>query len=209
MHLEFLLEEPSATEALRILLPKIIGAQATYDIHPFQGKTDLLGKLPRRLRGYKHWQGDLRVLLLIDRDDQDCRQLKAQLEAIAHSTGVATKSAPAPDGRFLVINRIVVRELEAWFFGDVAALVTAYPRLSRKKLSKAKYRDPDAISDTWEALEKVLQEVGEHLGGLEKIRAAREIAAHMDPQRNRSASFCLFRDTLLELVNPALNPATE
>ena len=35
-----------------------------------------------------------------------------------------------------------------------------------------------------------------HPGGLEKIRAAQEISEHMDPDRNRSHSFQLFRDVL-------------
>ena len=35
-----------------------------------------------------------------------------------------------------------------------------------------------------------------HPGGLEKIRAAREISNHMDPDRNRSRSFQVFRDAL-------------
>ena len=34
-----------------------------------------------------------------------------------------------------------------------------------------------------------------------KVNAAREISAHMEPQRNRSRSFQVFRDGLLDIVN--------
>jgi len=95
----------------------------------------------------------------------------------------------------------LVEELEAWFFGDVSALIAAYPGVPATLAHRARFRDPDAISGgTWESLERVLQRAGHHTGGLEKLRAAREIAKHMDPERNRSRSFCGFRDRLRELV---------
>lgn len=37
---------------LRGLLPRLLPAGRTFGIHPFQGKSDLLGKLEARLRGY-------------------------------------------------------------------------------------------------------------------------------------------------------------
>ncbi len=98
----------------------------------------------------------------------------------------------------MFINRIAVEELEAWFFGDVGALVAAYPGVPETLDRRAKYRNPDAIAGgTWEALERVLQEAGHHGGGLAKVRAARDIAAHMDPGRNRSRSFQVFRDAIV------------
>ncbi|WP_410250836.1 hypothetical protein [Sodalinema sp.] len=53
---------------------------------------------------------------------------------------------------------------------------------------------------TWETLEKVLQRGGYHKGGLEKLRAAREIAPHMNPSVNRSRSFQVFYKSLLEIT---------
>jgi hypothetical protein len=55
MHIEFLVEEPSAETALLELLPKIIGTKATWLIHPYQGKQDLINKLLDRLKGYSKW----------------------------------------------------------------------------------------------------------------------------------------------------------
>ncbi len=99
------------------------------------------------------------------------------------------------------MNRIAVEELEAWFFGDVQALRAAYPRISPTLAQRAKFRDSDAITGgTWEALERELQRVGYFAGGLSKITAAREISLHMDPARNRSKSFQVFREGLLQLA---------
>lgn len=46
-HLEVLVEEPSMEAFLGALLPRLLPADRSFLLHPFQGKTDLLGKLPR------------------------------------------------------------------------------------------------------------------------------------------------------------------
>ncbi|TVQ16781.1 MAG: DUF4276 family protein, partial [Leptolyngbya sp. DLM2.Bin15] len=67
---------------------------------------------------------------------------------------------------------------------------------------KATYRDPDAIQGgTWEALQRELQRAGHFKGGLDKVRAAREIAHFMNPVINRSSSFQVFRRGLLEMTS--------
>jgi hypothetical protein len=124
MHLEFLVEEISAERALLALLPKMVGPDVTFVIRPFEGKRDLLAKLPGRLRGYAHWIGETntKVIVLVDEDRQDCLRLKADLERAADDAGLATKTAAGDGQRFVVLNRIVVEELEAWFFGDCDAV---------------------------------------------------------------------------------------
>ncbi len=47
------------------------------------------------------------------------------------------------------------------------------------------------------ALQRLIPKI--HLGGLEKIRAARDISEHMAPGANTSPSFGVFRDGLLSL----------
>lgn len=202
MHIEFLLEEPSAEAALLNILPKILEQNITFALHPYQGKQDLLKKLPDRFRGYKPWlPEDWRIVVLIDADDEDCRGLKAQLDNIAYRSNFITKSTTTDSPNFQVLNRLAIEELEAWFFGDVEALHTTYPRISLNLGNKAKYRDPDAITGgTWEALERELKRVGYYSGGLSKISTAREISLHMDPERNRSHSFRVFRQGLLDLM---------
>lgn len=202
LHFDFLLEEPSLEEALKHILPKISRNKATFRTHIFRGKTDLIRKLPGRLKGYSAWLPEnYKIIVLIDEDREDCQQLKQQLEAIAQSAGLTTKSSSPANKAYQVINRIVIEELEAWFFGDVDAICQAYPKVSPNLANQARYRDPDAIQGgTWEALERVLKRAGYHKGGLEKFRAAREIAPHMNPSMNRSRSFQVFYKSLLEMT---------
>ena len=69
MQIEFLLEEPSAEAALEIILPKILSANIYFTCYAFEGRDDLLKKLPVRLTGYKPWiPDDWRIIVLIDRD---------------------------------------------------------------------------------------------------------------------------------------------
>ena len=197
-HLEFLLEEPSAEAALKILLPKILPAATTYALHPFQGKNDLFKNLSGRLRGYRGWLPEnWGIIVLFDEDREDYKTLKQQAEAIAQGAGFHTKSSPDLIGGFQVITRLCVEELEAWFLGDVPAICAAYPGVSPDLGQRKGYRNPDAVrGGTWEALERVLQHAGYHMGGLAKTQAARDICAHMEPNRNTSHCFGVLRDTL-------------
>ena len=103
---------------------------------------------------------------------------------------------------YAVVNRLAIEELEAWYFGDWEAVRAAFPRVDLTIPSKAKYRDPDAIiGGTWEALERIFQNAGYYKTGLRKIEAARSIAEHMDPSRNRSRSFQVLRDALTEMAS--------
>lgn len=194
MHVIFLLEEPSTEALLQSLLPKLLPSGAEFDLIVFQGKNDLLKNLPARLKGYKKWiPEDWRIVVLIDEDREDCRALKQQLEQTARQAGLATKTAPDRKGKFAVLNRIAIEEIEAWFFGDVPALARAYPRVSSTLGNQARYRDPDAVAGgTWEALERVLKRAGHFTSGLSKIELARTMSAHMDPARNTSPSFQCF-----------------
>lgn len=193
MHIELFLEEPSAEAFLQGLLPRLLPPGTTWNPIVFQGKTDLLGNLERRLKGYKSWiPMDWKIVVLIDEDRANCLKLKARMEAAAAVAGLITKTV-ATGGQYVVLNRIAVEELEAWFFGDPAALAAAFPGVSPNLGMKAPYRHPDAIAGgTWEALERVLQRAGYYGGGLPKIEVAREMALHMDVSRNTSASFQTF-----------------
>jgi len=197
----FFVEEPSAKEALKIILPKIVGNLET-DIINFQCKDDLKKNIKRRLIGYRSWIPDnWKIVILIDRDDDDCRELKNYLEDISISTGYCTKTSTGGVGYFQVINRIICEELEAWFFGDWAAVRSAYPRVSANVPRQASYRDPDLIlGGTWEALERILKRNGYHQSGLRKIECAINISIHMDINRNCSRSFIGFRDSVISLM---------
>ena len=198
MHIEFLLEERSAETVLKILLPKILPVDVSFECRVFGGKHALLTKLPDRLKSYRRWMPeDWRIVVLIDEDRKDCLQLKAQLEEASREANLLTKSSVPPDGNFQVVNRVAIEELEAWFFGDIEALREAYPKISETLQYQKKYRDPDAITGgTYESLERLLIRKGYYKERLPKIAAAQNIAQYMEPSRNRSKSFQVFVEGL-------------
>jgi hypothetical protein len=200
MHLEVLVEERSAEPVVRRIAQSTLPSEATYDVRIFDGKTDLIGSLVERLRGYRNWQIDgLRVMVLVDRDADDCFALKQVLEDCANEAGLVTKSG-SRGGTFQVCNRIAVEELEAWFLGDEAALRAVFPRV-KPFATKAAFRDPDAVvGGTWEQLQRLLQRSGYYQGGLRKVDFATQIAPRLDITNNRSASFQQFTSGLAGLT---------
>jgi hypothetical protein len=200
-HLELLVEEPSMEAFLRALLPRLLPKDRTFEVHPFQGKDDLLGKLEARLRGYAAWlPEDWRIVVVVDRDDDDCRDLKQRLEAIAQRAGLRSRSR-AGGLPWQLVNRIAVEELEAWYFADWEAVRVAYPRVPAGIPHRQGFRDPDAIAGgTWETFERVMQKYGYFKGRLAKIEAARAIGTCVDPARSRSHSFAVFQQALAEAV---------
>lgn len=200
-HWVVLVEEPSMEAFLRALLPRLLPEDRTFEVHAFQGKRDLLGKLAARLRAYATWlPNSWRIVVVVDRDEEDCHVLKAQVDGLAASAGLRTRSNP---GRlpWQIVNRIAIEELEAWYFGDWAAVHTAYPRVPRALDRRSHFREPDAITGgTWEAFERVLKKHGYFTTGLRKVEAARAIGPVIDPARSRSASFralvTVFTDSL-------------
>lgn len=186
---------------LRLLLPRIIGG-TSFAIYSFQCKENLIARLPDRLRGYSSWLPEnFRIVVVVDRDDDDCRELKTNLERFARDAGLLTRSQSG--GRdYQVVNRVAIEELEAWFFGDWEAVRRAFPGISPNVPQKKGFRDPDYIKGgTWEALERHLRKAGYFKTGLRKIEAARSITEHMRPEQNRSNSFRLFRDALNEMIS--------
>ncbi len=200
-YLQFLVEERSMEAFLEAALPRLLPAEAAFGIAVFRGKGDLRRKLPERLRGFRRsLPPDFRIFVLLDRDNDDCRALKAELEDVAAKARLRTRSQSGGEG-WQIVNRIVVEELEAWYFGDWIAVRNAWPRVSPNIPKQKAYTDPDAVAGgTWEAFERVLQRHGYFRGGLRKIEAARAVGAHIDPSRNRSRSFIAFCDALAEAV---------
>lgn len=198
-HLELLVEETSMEAFLRSLLPRLLAEGRTFEVHAFQGKDDLLGKLQDRLRAYAQWMPeDWRIVVVVDRDDDDCLMLKRRLEAMAAAARLRTRSR-AGARSWQLVNRIAIEELEAWYFGDWTAVRTAYPRVSPAIPGQGGFRDPDAIlGGTWEAFERIVQRHGYFETGLRKLEAARIMGAHIEPARSRSCSFVKFHEAIVE-----------
>jgi len=117
-------------EALRVLLPKMLGA-VPFDVFPFRCKDELLVRLPQRMRGYANlirgssWFRDhVRVVVIVDRDDDRCAELRQRMDAIVAGAGLVVRATPA-GSNWTVVNRLALEELEAWHFGDWAAVRTA------------------------------------------------------------------------------------
>ena len=106
-HVEFLVEELSMETFLRGLLPRILG-DISFEIYPSQCKEDLLERLPERLQGYAGWLPDSwRLVIMVDRNGNDCRDLKRRLEEMAGEAGLLTRTE-AGDQLYSVVNRIVI-----------------------------------------------------------------------------------------------------
>ncbi len=216
MHIEFLVEDQSGKTMLEQLVPKLIGSGHTYSIHSYKGigripkglkpsadpeKRILLDQLPRLLSGYsKAFAGYGRgypaaVVVVCDLDD---RKLATFLKEL---TAVSEKAAPALATEFCV----AIEEGEAWFLGDPAAVLAAYPKA--KKAVLAGYKQ-DSICGTWEVLaeavypggREALVAKGYQVVGAEKSQWAERIPLHMTPTANKSPSFKKLRAVLNKLA---------
>lgn len=196
-HLELLVEEPSMETFLNEILPSLLPPDCTFNVHSSRNRQRLLNNLEKRLGVYaRSIEQDYRIIVLVDRDSDDCYELKQRLEAATASAGLRSRSTSGTDD-WQVANRIVIEELEAWYFGDWQAVQAAYPNV-RNALPR-RYRNPDAIPNgTWEAFERVMQRSGYFEGGLRKTEAAQSIGRHSDPARSNSRSFIAFREAVIE-----------
>lgn len=165
------LEEPSAKEMLRGLLPRILPPEVWVTYVVFEGKSDLEKHLVRRLKGWLVPRTSF--LVLRDQDAAPCRQIKERLTTLCKKAG-----------RQDVVVRIACRELESFYFGDLAAVASALklPGLMRHAAT-GKYRVPDEIVCPSDELAKITG------GGYQKLAGSRAIGPLLQPERNTSRSF--------------------
>lgn len=202
VQLEVLVEEQSASEALKVLLPRIVqDKEVRVKIHPFRGKPDLLKNLPVRLRGYaaaRNRGEDIRIVVLVDQDTDNCGELKKILDAEARKAGLTPRADKMENNVFHVLNRIAMRELESWYFGDWGAVRKGFPRVS-SQVPKAYRGNPDVVSGKCsDAFERVLRACGIRI--VSKPDWGRRIGPHMDVSgNNRSPSFRAFVDGIRDI----------
>ncbi len=205
-YLVFFVEEPSMEAFLTALLPNALPENVPYEIRPFNGKHDMLKKLENRLLVYSGWiPEEYRIFILIDKDSDDCQQLKQKIEEWVQKAGLTSRSQARLTGNpfaWQVVIRVVEAELEAWYFGDWQAVMQAYPKVPKNTHRKAAYRAPDQIPSPSDALEQIMQRAGYFRTGLRKIELASTLGKRISPQSNRSHSFQRFYEALLEAVGP-------
>ena len=175
-------EEPSAAELLAALLPRILPA----GIHinrpiVFEGKQDLERNLQLKLRAWR--VPDTRFVVLRDQDSADCVDVKAGLARLCREAG-----------RPNTLVRVACHELESWYMGDLAAVGRAYGIDLGRHQNNSKFRDPDRLNNAAQELIRLSR------GRYQKKAGSRAIAPHLDPDRNRSASFAVFCRGVQRLV---------
>jgi hypothetical protein len=211
MHFEILVEDKSGEEALKILVPKIIGSEHTFKIHSYTGighiprglhvnnaKTKtLLNNLPSLINGYaQSWQNYQAVLFVVcDLDDKNLMDFRNEL------LNVLNYCQNKPQTEFC----IAIEEGEAWLLGDFEAIKQAY-RHAREQVYSS-YQN-DSICGTWEKLADMIYKGGavalkkkgyQEIGKL-KSEWAREISPYMNVDANNSPSFIYFRDKLRKYI---------
>ncbi len=201
IHFELHVEDRSMEVFLTSWLPRFLPADSSFKIYSYRGKHALLRKIRSRLEGYANWMPpDHRLVLIVDRDSDDCEDLKAALENHCQMAGLRSRRA-AGSPEWQIVTRIAIEELEAWYFGGWEAVCAAYPRVPGSVPNRSAYRDPDAIKGgTWEALQRVLQKAGYFRQGLNKAQVAASIGEHFEPANSRSHSFGALRDAISEAI---------
>ncbi|MGL6226932.1 MAG: DUF4276 family protein [Thermoguttaceae bacterium] len=218
MHFEILVEGTSDKTALWPLMKRILGEYGqphTWKIHPHGGKgaipTDasqrpnpndktLLHNLCSKLKAYGESNApNLAVIVLVDLDDvDDCKAFKQTLLSLLDLCVLAPTC----------LFRIAVEEMEAWYLGDRAAILRAYPRA---KITVLDGYMQDDICGTWEKLADAV-----YPGGCKALTAngrraysclkekrvwAAKIPPEMDVENNLSPSFQCFRDGIRKLAD--------
>lgn len=169
--LVFFLEEPSAKEMLKALLPRILSDRVDVRYVVFPGKQALEKELPRKLRGWQ--KPDPLFVVLRDQDREDCRAVKERLAAICRKAGKPQ-----------TLVRIACRELESFYLGDLAAVEQGLGLKGLRGLQdKQKFRNPDQLHNAANELRDLTEK------SYQKKAGSRAIAPYLDLDNNRSPSF--------------------
>ena len=170
-------EEPSGRVIAECLAQKLGIADRTICIQ-HSGVKDLERSIRVKTQA---WGRRPRFLIMRDNDGADCLARKRHLRSLI-LPNVATR----------VKVRIVMQELESWYFGDMDAVVRAGfidIRAAEKKLRKMLGKDPDTIVHVKENFKRHIVEAGQ-------MELAQGIGPQLSLESNRSRSFHAFVDAL-------------
>ncbi len=178
----FLVEEPSMADFLNGMLPRFF-PKLQFQCVPHNGKQELARSIPRKLRAWR--EPGVRFVVMQDQDSGDCHEIKSTLAELC-------QQAERPD----TLIRIVCRELEAWYVGDIDAVSNAFPQTKEaalRQLRGARFRNPDKVM-------KPAKELAKLIPGFQKRRSARSMASVILRDSNRSRSFQVFVEGIQRLL---------
>lgn len=190
--IEFLVEEPSMAEILRAILPRVLPEgwklNSNCFIRTHEGKQDLQRSIPRKIRAMKRIPGGVGFVIIQDQDSNDCRELKNRLVALCNSALSEGESVS-------YCVRIVCRELEAWYLGDMQALEQVFPGFHASRYqNKSLFRNPDNCVNPKRELKRIV-------GDYPQIEIARRIGPLLNPETNSSRSFQIFLSGIQRMIN--------
>lgn len=173
--IEILVEEPSMKNFLSEILPKILpdGYYLNYNcfIRDHQGRNHLQKEIPIKVRAYQNYSKPVKLIIIQDQHSEDCKNLKSKLQNLVTCNSNLNS-----------LIRIVCRELEAWYIGDMEALNKVYPKFNVDKYRNwAKFRDPDLCN--------AANELKQIISNFQKGIASKEIPKYFDLDNNKSKSF--------------------
>ncbi len=173
------LEELSAKEMLKGVLPRILPEDIDVRYIVFEGKQDLDKRIEHRLRGWN--RPDSFFLVLRDQDNGDCVKIKQFLRKKIQSSGKFSNT----------IIRVACKELESFYLGDLKAVESG---LGVKGLSLKEA--PDSINKPSEKLKGLTEQ------SYQKVAGSRAIAPllNLDGQ-NDSHSFNVLLDGVKSIMN--------
>jgi len=181
-NLVFFLEEPSAKEMLKGVLPKLLpdDIECTYIV--FEGKRDLEKQLVNKL---KNWlKPDSVFLVMRDQDFEDCMDVKNRLLDLCRKAGKSE-----------ALVRIACRELESFYFGDLNAVEQGLGLSGIVRLqNKSKYHNPDIIPSPSKELIKLTGRK------YQKVIGSRSIAPYLSLEGNASHSFNVLLSGIKKLL---------
>ena len=179
-------EEPSAKEMLKGILPRLGVSEDSFQVIRFQGKQDLDKRLSIIL---KAWRKPNSVFLILrDQDSGDCQKIKQELLTKLQTSGQTG------------LVRIVCRALETFYLGDLQAVEQALemPKLAQNQ-NNAKFRNPDRLNNPDQELLKLTK------GIYQKVSGSRAISPYLALTGNKFHSF----DILISGITQILGLDTE
>jgi hypothetical protein len=166
------------------------------DARPHPRREGLLDQLPAKLRAYGRILDPStdRILVFLDLDDDACLDLKRRMLATLDTCN------PKP----VVLFRIAIEEMEAFYLGDPAAIRRAFPHAKLRSRRMKSYVQ-DSICGTWELFREVIDAIIEDKPGW-----AEKMGAHLGTEwrgrdANRSPSFRQFCKAILQLAGESVD----